>query len=542
MKKFALLICLGLLLSLTQAQIRIVKVDPTTSAFTLKNFGSGNVDVSSYRLCALFSYTQNLTSLTVVSGNLDIPAGAEVELSGWNLSAVSDFGLYLGTGSFGDQPAMVDFVQWGSGGNGRESVAVGKGIWTAGDFLSGSGPFVYTGNGTENGLSAWASQVANVRIAGVNPTTDQITIKNYGDAAIDISGYRLCSEFVYTANLTDAPVNIVSGALALNPGDSVIIDGWPITDAAADLGIYLAAGAFGSPAAMVDFVQWGGAGIGRESVAVMKGIWTAGDFITGTAPYFYTGDGSQNGLPFWANSPAPNALGAIRIVYVNPATDVIHIKNFGTSTFDISGYRLCSEFNYTGDLTSAPVTLISGSLNLAPGDTAKLSGWPLTDNAADLGLYRASGAFSDTASMLDFLQWGGAGIGRESVAASKGIWTAGDFITGLAPYSFTGNGSSFGLSFWSVTTGLFADLTNTGIRAYPTPAVSFVRIVMDNTLINSGDIRAKLVDIRGREVRRIDRITEPEFLLERGHLNDGTYFLQVIQHNQTIAIQKIIFQ
>ncbi|MDN3508089.1 MAG: T9SS type A sorting domain-containing protein, partial [Simkaniaceae bacterium] len=59
---------------------------------------------------------------------------------------------------------------------------------------------------------------------------------------------------------------------------------------------------------------------------------------------------------------------------------------------------------------------------------------------------------------------------------------------------------------------------------------------------NSGEIRAKLVDIWGREVRRIDRITESEFLLERGHLNDGTYFLQVIQQNQTIAIQKIIFQ
>ena len=30
---------------------------------------------------------------------------------------------------------------------------------------------------------------------------------------------------------------------------------------------------------MQDFIQWGGAGIGRESVAVAKGIWTAGTFF-----------------------------------------------------------------------------------------------------------------------------------------------------------------------------------------------------------------------------------------------------------------------
>jgi len=50
---------------------------------------------------------------------------------------------------------------------------------------------------------------------------------------------------------------------------------------------------------MVDFTQWGAGGIGRESVAVTKGIWSTGDFICGSDPFNYIGDGVQNGLNYW---------------------------------------------------------------------------------------------------------------------------------------------------------------------------------------------------------------------------------------------------
>ena len=51
-----------------------------------------------------------------------------------------------------------------------------------------------------------------------------------------------------------------------------------MTDSAADMGIYLPEGRFSDPEALVDFVQWGAAGIGREAVADAKGIWQAGRF------------------------------------------------------------------------------------------------------------------------------------------------------------------------------------------------------------------------------------------------------------------------
>ena len=140
------------------AQIRFVEVNYTTDEFAIKNFGTNTVDISNYRLCGLFVYTTNLTSLSVLSGSLTLGAQDTVVLTGFNLGAQSDFNLYLpGFSSidFADENFMTDFVQWGSGGNGRESVAVLKGIWTAGDFLTSATPYQYTGNGNQNGLSFW---------------------------------------------------------------------------------------------------------------------------------------------------------------------------------------------------------------------------------------------------------------------------------------------------------------------------------------------------------------------------------------------------
>lgn len=149
---------------LSYSQIRIVKVDTNNGEVTIKNFGT-TTNISSYRFCARFNYTNSgdFNSL-LVSGNLNLVNNAEVILD-WNtitgapFPAGSDLGLYLPTGGFGSGANMVDFVQWGSNGNGRESVADGINIWTAGDFISNDGSaYIYTGNGTQNGNSFWTTE------------------------------------------------------------------------------------------------------------------------------------------------------------------------------------------------------------------------------------------------------------------------------------------------------------------------------------------------------------------------------------------------
>ncbi|MEY8848806.1 T9SS type A sorting domain-containing protein [Psychroserpens sp. XS_ASV72] len=143
----------------SDAQIRMVNVDPSTNVVQIHNYGGTTVDVSSYWFCHLFTYSQ-LSGGTVQSGSLNLAPGADVVVqasSNFNASA-SDLGLYS-TNSFGSTAAMQDFLQWGSGGLGRENVAVAKGIWTAGTFISVTPPYEYTGDGAQNGFQFWATSL-----------------------------------------------------------------------------------------------------------------------------------------------------------------------------------------------------------------------------------------------------------------------------------------------------------------------------------------------------------------------------------------------
>ncbi|MEM7654978.1 MAG: hypothetical protein AAF399_02520, partial [Bacteroidota bacterium] len=138
MKRFLTLSFLGgliLQLSSLQAQVVINEVQyQGTDRIELKNLGAGMANISGWWICHLFSYSA-FSSLTLESGSLNMPPGSITVLSGMSLNNTSsDLGIYS-TNSFGSSTAMQDFVQWGTGGQGRESVAVTKGIWTAGDFV-----------------------------------------------------------------------------------------------------------------------------------------------------------------------------------------------------------------------------------------------------------------------------------------------------------------------------------------------------------------------------------------------------------------------
>ena len=146
-----------------------------------------------------------------------------------------------------------------------------------------------------------------------------------------------------------------------------------------------------------------------------------------------------------------NCATCLRIVDVDPTTDVITVQNFGATTVDVSNHQFCSLFSYT---TLGSLTVDAGSLNLAPGATVTLSGFALTDAGADLGLYVPGATFSNPDDMLDFIQWGSAGNGRESVAVTKGIWTAGDYVDMTTvwqpPFVYIGaDCTENGVSFWT---------------------------------------------------------------------------------------------
>ena len=126
--------CRSLLLSVfalltaatAQAQVRITEVNVSTRNVEVTNFGAASVNLTGWRFCHIFTYPS-------LSGN--IAAGESRQFSVTFNQTASDLCLYRAalageTFSFGDPNFMQDFIQWGAGGQGRQSVAVAKGIWT----------------------------------------------------------------------------------------------------------------------------------------------------------------------------------------------------------------------------------------------------------------------------------------------------------------------------------------------------------------------------------------------------------------------------
>ena len=172
-KKFGYITLLCALFNIYYAssQIRITQVDPFTDEVTIHNFGTTMEPLSGYWFCTKISYG-SFASATVVSGSLDLAAGADITLvvnttAGLD-NVASDLSIYFtNAGGFGLATNMVDFMQYGDdfpAGLGREGEAVSQGLWTAGTFILGDpAPWAYTGsNGTQNGVNFWTSATLSI--------------------------------------------------------------------------------------------------------------------------------------------------------------------------------------------------------------------------------------------------------------------------------------------------------------------------------------------------------------------------------------------
>lgn len=193
-------------------------------------------------------------------------------------------------------------------------------------------------------LFSFVASAQGLRITEVDPSNSTITIRNFSSFEIDITIFRLCSLFDYD-QLSSADVSIVDGDFVLSSSESVTVT-WNTTGmnpAGSDLGLYLPMGVFTDFANMVDFVQWGSAGNGRENVANAGGYWVAGTFLEGDAPYSYTGDGIDNGVEFWQNA---NTGGSTTIVINeidsdNTGTDAAEfIELYGPANESLDGLVL----------------------------------------------------------------------------------------------------------------------------------------------------------------------------------------------------------
>lgn len=184
----------------------------------------------------------------------------------------------------------------------------------------------------------------------------------------------------------------------------------------------------------------------------------------------------------------------LKLLIVDPASDTVTIKNFGTETQNIGNYRLCSKRVYR---TMSDITVVSGTLELAPNAevTVESSGF-LDDTSADLGLYLPSGSFELAENMIDFTQWGSGGNVREDVAVTAGIWTAGTFINVEAPYEFSGGGQDFGLGFWDSLLNVKKLNKASSFEIFTNPSNSILNIRTSDSRTN---LSLEVFDILGKK-------------------------------------------
>ncbi|MEH6535698.1 MAG: T9SS type A sorting domain-containing protein [Psychroserpens sp.] len=221
-----------------------------------------------------------------------------------------------------------------------------------------------------------------------------------------------------------------------------------------------------------------------------------------------------------------------RIVEVNPATETVKIKNFGSTTQDISAYRLCALFKY-GALGS--MTVQSGSLNLAGNAEVEVtvlltSGSVLNNTASDLGLYLPSGNFGLPENMEDFVQWGSGGNGREGVAVTKGIWTAGTFINVAAPYAFTGGTSDIGVPFWDTLLNIENPDEINKFSISPNPASLDLNVELPNSIENA---TLRVYDLLGKKVLETEMSGLQSVSIDVSKWNSGVYIVRVSSDDVT---------
>lgn len=168
---------------------------------------------------------------------------------------------------------------------------------------------------------------SQIRLVRVDPSNENVTIKNFGGSSVDISDYKLC---IFPAYPQLSSLSIVSGSLNLGANQEVtVVSSANLVDAGGELGLYIDTFDFSNSSNIVDYVQWISSGNTRENVAVGASIWGAGTTIPNTVspPYQYNGNGStDNGFSFWGSTLSSEGFSqALFSMYPNPAQTELNL-------------------------------------------------------------------------------------------------------------------------------------------------------------------------------------------------------------------------
>ncbi len=463
-----------------------------TDLVEILNTGTESADLSNYWLCLGPGTYVQLSSITPQSGSVtNLQAGGYLVLPYDMPDDNAGLGLYS-SNQFTDSNAIVDFVQWGSGGSARENVAVAAGIWNAGEFVptvsAEVNSIVYDGEG--EGAADWA-ETTSVTFGSENVLTvpqevrsvvfneiqygnkDLVEIYNNGDVTVDLASYWLClgpGTYIQIGNITPE-----SGTIQLAAGEFLVLP-YDMPDTDGGLGLY-SNNSFTSADAIMDFVQWGSGGSARENVAVEAGIWTAGDFVPtvqldGNSIEY---DGSGEAASDWTEEVNPSlgftndVVGSTRTfnVKISNVTNYLAAHVFNTPVGASAPGRLTDvgdqyqvTFQAVPGTKFTPTTMMFNSNDwfLAPTDLAGIDLWENgvalngVDIADQLSLYDAgTEADNDPTNFPPAGPNVGPNDTNNLVRLVEGrTTTAADYITAVLDYT-PGNGASAGTFTFTIT-------------------------------------------------------------------------------------------
>lgn len=137
----------------------------------------------------------------------------------------------------------------------------------------------------------------------------------------------------------------------------------------------------------------------------------------------------------------------IRVSQVNTSTNEVTFTNFGNVTTDIGNYFLCLGPGTYRQISS----LTTSATMIATGESVTVI-YSLIDAASDgLSVFTTNTFGStDPEILIDYVQWGAANQQRVNQAVTAGRWNNADaFLQTSTTYTFNGQATEFGVSFWS---------------------------------------------------------------------------------------------
>ena len=150
----------------TSPIIRFIEVDPVAESVTIKNFGTGEADISNYNICLGPGSYDALSEYASLEGDLTLSPAEEVTIdissSTGNVTALGDenegVALFLDASNFGssDPAQLLDYIQYGAADQDRVDQAVAAGRWdNAANFVNGEAPYSFIGAASEFGSAFW---------------------------------------------------------------------------------------------------------------------------------------------------------------------------------------------------------------------------------------------------------------------------------------------------------------------------------------------------------------------------------------------------